>query len=77
MHLLLLGPDQTVHCHLCARGLGPAAVCCLVGVSVSRSSQVSRSAETAGLPMVFDVVKTTHDNSTCAYKHVTTPVVFH
>ena len=37
-----LKPDQAVLCCTCARGLGPAYVCCLVGGSVSGSSQGSR-----------------------------------
>jgi hypothetical protein len=37
--------------YVCARGLGPASKCCLVGGSVSERSQESRLVETAGLPM--------------------------
>ena len=51
MHLLSMGPDQTVLCCICGGGLISAAVCHLVGDSVSERSQGSRLVETAALPM--------------------------
>ena len=40
-HLLPLRPDQAVLCCICVGGLRPAHECCLVGGSVSESSQGS------------------------------------
>ena len=48
---LHLKPDQAVLCCICARGLGAAYECCLVGGSVSGSSLGSELVETALLPM--------------------------
>ena len=42
-------PDKAVLCCICVGGLGPAAVCCLVGGSVSKRSQ--GLVEIAGIPM--------------------------
>lgn len=51
VHLPLLRPNKEVLCCVCVRDLGPSSVCCLVGGSVSESSQKSRFVETVGLPM--------------------------
>lgn len=44
-HLLPREADQAVLCCVCVGGLGPAGACCLVGGSVSGSSQGSGLAE--------------------------------